>query len=1172
MGGAAGEAGSIFRAGVAAWFVAYGLRGQPVPGLHLPPEDAIPAEVALEADSPIDDIVVRFTTGRHAWVQAKRSLSISETDEELASVVSQWRRALREENLDREKDRLVLAVAKETGPLNHLKNALERKRSPGSGASSSDEAEAYAKLEAHLGDLTAEERLLLAQTVVILFPDVESVAGVHAGVAQAWMDGFVVPFGKGRGAWLALTAVAREKASRRLSGTMAEWMRWLRESDVPLVSDRNGVVAARIEAAEHASRAYLEKVWERGSVIELIAVLEVPPLHVPEVALHLQGDSSELGDGPLLVLLRRLGRVLLLGPPGSGKSTALRQVAARYARAEGGPFPLYVPLPLLKPEAPGGVLEQILKLAASRHAPEEADLVEMVARQRLKDGRAALLLDGLDECFEHRKVLASLREALAELHEDVEVVLATRDGAYRSARTLGFHEVHLRPPSNLSASLRDCARQSARVKRVPAGEVEAWCGLRLRWVEQLRKQDSLLQETPLMGMLLVGIACEVDAAEDLPHLRADILSMVVERAARQWELAHRRGERAAISTFTGIDAASILLSGFEEVSHQAYAGGPVARPSLLKALSQMLQSNWRLGPGQADSVAQQVLMFWEEAGVFGSEGVDGQVRPRIRLLVELGEARHALKGTAGGEQPWVQRLLTSGATEVLVLAAGLSPAVATGLIHEVARRPRPEWLRLAARAVEEGAAPTPEALALLVRFLQGRLTSGLPSAWPFVRALAQLPLPPALHAPVLEAFVQHLPQGPALCARALAFTHWKGVEAPEAVWRDFLDAAPLRAIQERPPGKDIRSRLAAGAIDDVYTHAVARISKRLLESGGSGDAERVAKAAGRGSVQGRANLIALLEQFGHHTLVAGLHGQWQNMFAEAYKGFQAEAEAWAHYLQILAGLQTSTATYRHRRRLESIAAFSRAVVPGEMLAGAFELGMEKREDVPGFLRTLAVLGGFDVGVLAGEASALLDEPDAMKRAILGGRGPEVEFRHWERCDAPAQGRESLLRWLSHSFWFAHRSIEALSHAPHPDLTVESVVRALPGAHDIQRGFSIELLLALSAHSLPLLRRWGTHPDALLRRGTAYALAAMWKRGDGVVPVEDLRSPLLDEDVGVRKAAEGILADALQHEALSAVVTEAAVRLPTQWCCRRCGHTSRNVTAPACERCGAQDER
>ncbi|WNZ60946.1 hypothetical protein QEG98_34300 [Myxococcus sp. MxC21-1] len=1131
------------------------------------------SEVALEADSPVDDVVVHFTTGGRAWVQAKRSLSVSKTDEELASVVLQWRKALREGVLDKRRDRLVLAVAKETGPLNHLKKALERHGAPGSGAPSSDETEAYEKLEAHLGDLTAEERLLLSQTVVLLFPDVESVAGADAGVAQALMDGFVVPLCLGPRAWESLTSTAREKASRRLSGTVAQWVEWLRESDVPLVSDREGVVAARIEAAEQATRAYLAKVVARGSLLELIAVMDVPPLHVHDAALHLSGNSKELGDGLLLALLRRLGRVLLMGPPGGGKSTALRQVAAWYARAVEGPFPLYVPLPLLKPMAPEGLLEQVLKLAVSRYAREDADLVEEVARQRLREGRVALLFDGLDECLEPRKVLASLSEALAELHADVEIILATRDSVYRSARTLGFHEVHLKPPSNLPASLRDCAHQFALARGVPASEVAAWCELRLRWVAELREQDALLQETPLMGVLLVGIACEADSEGQLPRRRADVLSTVVERAAHRWELAHRRGEQASISTFTGTDAASILIAGFEEISHHAYAGGPVAHGVIIHALAHMLRSQWGLAPGQADSTAQQVLTFWAEAGAFVSDGADGQVRPRIRLLAELGEARYTLKRPAGVEPSWVEQRLASNDSEVLVLAAGLSPAVATTLIHVVARKPRPEWLRLAARAVEEGAAPTPEALELLVRFLRGQVTAGLPSAWPFAQALAQLSLPPSLHPFVLEVFERHLPEGHALCARALAFTNWEGVaQAPEVVWRDFLGSAPFRVVQETPRGSDIRSRLSAGAIDGVYTHAAARISRRLLEVGENGDAERVAKAAEVGAVGGRAKLIALLEQFGHHMLVEAIHKRWQATFTQIYEAIRAEAEAWTQYLQILAGLQPATATYGDRRRLESVVAFSRAIVPDEMPAGMFPEGLKKQEDVPGFLRTLAVLGGLDVGRLAGEAGALLEEPKALRQAICEGNGPAVEFRHWDRCEAPTVVRQSLIQWLSHSRWFAHRSVEALSHAPAPEENVEAVVRALPGAHALSRGFTVKLMVALSTHALPLLRHWGTHPDVLLRRSAAYALAAMWKRSEGLVPVQALRSSLLDEDVGVRKAAEGALSDTMRHEALAAIMKEAAVRLPTQWHCRCCGLTSYNVTAPACERCGAQDER
>nr|WP_242592855.1 NACHT domain-containing protein [Corallococcus exiguus] len=901
--------------------------------------------------------------------------------------------------------------------------------------------------------------------------------------------------------------------------------------------------------------------------------MDVPPIHIRDAALNLRGSSKELGDELLLALLRRQGRVLLLGPPGCGKSTALRQVAAWYARNAEGPFPLYVPLPLLEPRAPERLLDQVLKLSVSQYARDDADLVEEGARQRLREGRVALLLDGLDECAEHRRVLASLSEVLAELHPDVEIVLATRDSAYRSARTLGFHEVRLKPPSNLSASLRDCARQFALARGVPANEVTPWCELRLQWVAKLREQDALLQETPLMGILLIGIACEVDSEEQLPHRRADVLSTVVERAARRWELAHRRGEQSAISTFTGTDVESILLAGFEEIAHHAYPGGPVARGVIILALEDTLRLQWGLAPGQANSTAQQVLIFWEEAGAFISDAADGQVRPRIRLLAELGEARHALKWNAKKVPSWVEQHLASNSSEVLTLAAGLSPAMATTLIHEVAKKPRPEWLLLAARAIDEGASPTPEALELIVLFLRGRVTPGLPTAWPFVRALAQLPLPPALHAAVLNEFEHYLPKEYGLCARALAFTNWKSVAQAQApVWRDFLGMPPLRAVQKTPSGSDLRSKLFAATIDNVYTHTLARVSRQLLKQGENGDAERIARAAAKSSIGGRTELMALLEQFGHRALVEGLNKQWQTTFTQFYKDMQLEADAWMQYLQIIAGLQPATARYRDRRRLESIAAFSQATVPGHMLAGVFEAGMKHREDVPDFLHTLAILGGLDVGKLAGEARALLEEPEILRRAIHGGKGPGVEFRHWDSCNAPSAVRQSLIQWLSHSFWFADRSVEALRHAPSPEETVEAAVRALPSAYEWSSSLTVNLIIKLSAHALPLLRHWGTHPDILRRRGAAHALAAMWKRQDGLVSVQDLRSPLLDEDMGVRKTVEKALAEAMRHQALAAVVRQAAMQLPTQWHCRRCGYTSHNVTAPACEKCGAQDDR
>jgi len=443
VGGAANESGSLFRANVATWFVAHALRGSPILDLRLGP-GAVPTAVGLETDSAVDDIAVDFAGGGRAVVQAKRSLQVSgKADSDLASVTRQWIASIRG-GLTPGRDRLVLAIGEATAPLHALRSGFERHRGP-SGKPSKREEEAFAVLESHLACLTVDERRALNEMAVILFFDFESVIGS----SDAWnqiLESHVVSHGEGRLAWDALSAEARRLAAKRQGRRTREWLAVLRDAGLTLICDKDGAEAARLEAARQCLRRYRGVLRERGSLIELLAFADVPPIRVDDVASGLEGSSSHFGERKeLLLLLRRGARVLLTGLPGSGKSTALNQIAARYAAREDGPVPLVVRLTAFAKhlDRPDPV-EALVDLAAAFATTEDRPLVVGELREALRNGRAALLLDGLDECRDKRAaVVERLRQALAAVHSDVEVVLSTRDTALGTARTLELEEVRL---------------------------------------------------------------------------------------------------------------------------------------------------------------------------------------------------------------------------------------------------------------------------------------------------------------------------------------------------------------------------------------------------------------------------------------------------------------------------------------------------------------------------------------------------------------------------------------------------------------------------------------------------------------------------------------------------------------------------------------------------------
>jgi hypothetical protein len=101
-GGAANEAGAEYRRGVAAYFVAHGLYGIPVEGLPFAGDNAIVEAVALEADFPVDDVLVTLRRGR-LFIQAKRNLDWSL----IPDIADQWISAVREPQFDQATDLLL---------------------------------------------------------------------------------------------------------------------------------------------------------------------------------------------------------------------------------------------------------------------------------------------------------------------------------------------------------------------------------------------------------------------------------------------------------------------------------------------------------------------------------------------------------------------------------------------------------------------------------------------------------------------------------------------------------------------------------------------------------------------------------------------------------------------------------------------------------------------------------------------------------------------------------------------------------------------------------------------------------------------------------------------------------------------------------------------------------
>jgi hypothetical protein len=167
-GGAATQGGINFQNRVAAWVCVNILTERPA--LPIGPEGAA-AYARFETAEPIDDILVGAASGGHAFVQAKRTLTLSTAEEsDLASAVDQFvrqyvsvgsvpdTRPWRSRPLDSSKDRFVLATTSESSaPIRvDLAAVLDRIQGLTAGqpladaATSADQRKALETLTAHV--------------------------------------------------------------------------------------------------------------------------------------------------------------------------------------------------------------------------------------------------------------------------------------------------------------------------------------------------------------------------------------------------------------------------------------------------------------------------------------------------------------------------------------------------------------------------------------------------------------------------------------------------------------------------------------------------------------------------------------------------------------------------------------------------------------------------------------------------------------------------------------------------------------------------------------------------------------------------------------------------------------------------------------------------------------
>ena len=177
------------------------------------------------------------------------------------------------------------------------------------------------------------------------------------------------------------------------------------------------------------------------------------------VQMRSDDDPASIGDALKLIDGKRATGMIVLGGPGSGKTTMMKWLALTYARNLQGDrlgggekrMPIYLALrDVARLDKPGPLHE----VAANLNYEHECHLPASFYENRLSDGKCIVLFDGLDEVSdakERKKVAAWVRERCDGLPNNPFVV---------TCRPAGFREEYLPPDSCDPKSVRLRMRMS----------------------------------------------------------------------------------------------------------------------------------------------------------------------------------------------------------------------------------------------------------------------------------------------------------------------------------------------------------------------------------------------------------------------------------------------------------------------------------------------------------------------------------------------------------------------------------------------------------------------------------------------------------------------------------------------------------------------------------------